>query len=162
MYQKVSGDHKSAAQPRIPPGGDPAAEARHGGTVVPNTTALGHTSAARGRRQAGEPIGEASGLAGGDGIDRSAGNLRGRSAWGDRESEEETNRLGQLEEELGAELLTPAAATGTAGTGRGSPASARGRHGSRGSRGARGFGACGGELGCGRPTELVRLNRFLF
>ena len=49
----VSGDHKSAAQPRDHLGGDTAATARHGGTVVTNTTAPGHTSAVRGRSQAG-------------------------------------------------------------------------------------------------------------
>jgi hypothetical protein len=128
--------------------------------VVSSTTAPGHTSAARGRSQAGGPAGEASGLAGGDGIDRSTGSLRGRSAWGGRESEGKTNRLGRLVEELGAELLTPVAATGTARTGRGSPASAREAPWSRElwarwdstREVSRGSGAVGG------PAEPVRLN----
>ena len=46
----VSGDHKSAALPRVHPGGNHATTAQHGGTVVINTTAPSHTSAVRRKR----------------------------------------------------------------------------------------------------------------
>ena len=79
---------------------------------------------------------------------------------GDQEKKLKPNRLGQSEEEIRAELWVPSAATGTAGTTRGSPATAREAPWSR-ERWARWESTrevSKGSGAVGRPTEPVRLN----